>query len=161
MRAVEAVSSVNDPPRTLTILSRRSEELFRKHTKHALHYGFDYRQAHFTILDNSRSEQLSPEELTFLESDLKTHAAQPVKFVISHRPSWLVEVIFKNRNLALYQLAKKYGVQYVIAGHVHQMLHTDLDGVTYIFCHCRSISSSRISAPANNTKTAGFSVMPW
>jgi 3',5'-cyclic-AMP phosphodiesterase len=30
-------------------------------------------------------------------------------------------------------LARKYGVQYVIAGHVHQLLHVSLDGVTY-FC---------------------------
>jgi len=30
------------------------------------------------------------------------------------------------------KLAKKYGVQYVIAGHVHQLLHIDFDGVTYL-----------------------------
>jgi Icc protein len=114
------------------IWSERSEMLFRKYTRRALHYGFDYQQAHFTILDNSRSQQLSAEELKFLETDLEAHAAQPVKFVISHRPSWLIDAILKNPNFALHQLAKKYGVRYVISGHVHQMLHADLDGVTYI-----------------------------
>ena len=29
-------------------------------------------------------------------------------------------------------MAKKYGVQYLIAGHVHEMLHIDLEGVTYL-----------------------------
>ena len=32
----------------------------------------------------------------------------------------------------LHQLAKKYGVQYVIAGHLHQMLGVDLEGVSYL-----------------------------
>jgi Icc protein len=29
-------------------------------------------------------------------------------------------------------MAKKYGVRYVISGHVHQMLHVDLEGVMYL-----------------------------
>src|ERR1022692_817397 len=103
-----------------------SERLFRQYAAHPPHYSFDWGQAHFTILDNSRSEELSVEELTFLEQDLKAHAAQPVKIIISHRPSWLINVALRNPNFALHQLARQYGVQYVIAGHVHQMLHFDL-----------------------------------
>ena len=38
----------------------------------------------------------------------------------------------RNPDFPLRRLAKQYGVQYVIAGHVHQMLHLELDGVTYI-----------------------------
>jgi hypothetical protein len=41
-------------------------------------------------------------------------------------------VALGNPNFALHQLARKYGVQYVIAGHLHQMLHAELDGVTYV-----------------------------
>jgi Icc protein len=114
------------------IWSDRSGQLFRKYTGQAPRYSFDYEQAHFTILDNSRSEQFSADELTFLEDDLKAHATQPVKFIVSHRPSWLVDLMFNNPNFAFHQLAKKYGVQYVVAGHVHQMLHADLEGVTYL-----------------------------
>jgi len=55
-----------------------------------------------------------------------------VKFIVSHRPSWLMDVMFANPNFAVHRLAKKYGVQYVIAGHVHEMLHVGLDGVTYL-----------------------------
>jgi UDP-2,3-diacylglucosamine pyrophosphatase LpxH len=114
------------------VWSAISEQLFREHTKHPLHYSFDYRQAHFTILDNSRSDDLSSDELAFLEHDLQAHAAQPVKLIFSHRPSWLVNVALQNPNFALHQLARQYGVQYVVAGHVHQLLRFQLQGVTYI-----------------------------
>ena len=72
------------------IWSADSERLFERHSG-PRRYGFDYGRAHFTMLDNSRSEELSTEELSFLESDLKAHAAQPLKFVFSHRPSWLID----------------------------------------------------------------------
>jgi 3',5'-cyclic-AMP phosphodiesterase len=114
------------------IWSAASERLFREHTSHPPHYSFDQGPAHFTVLDNSRSDELSAAELTFLEEDLKAHAAQPVKFIFSHRPSWLISVAFHNPNFALHQLARKYGVQYVIAGHVHQMMRFDVEGVTYL-----------------------------
>lgn len=114
------------------IWSEKSERLFRKYTGRALHYGFDYGPAHFTVLDNSRSDQFPAEELAFLEKDLQTHAAQPVKFIVSHRPSWLISVVLRNPDFVLHRLAKKYGVQAVLAGHVHQILHVDFDGVSYV-----------------------------
>jgi 3',5'-cyclic-AMP phosphodiesterase len=132
------------------IWSARSEMLFQKYATrlsqspllaqsphlaqppHLTHYGFDYAQAHFTILDNSRSDILPPEELQFLETDLEAHKDQPVKFIVSHRPSWLVDAMLQNPRFRLHQLAKKYGVQYVIAGHLHQLLEVDLEGVGYL-----------------------------
>ena len=114
------------------IWSVESEWLFQQYAGHNLHYSFDYGPAHFTVLDNSRSDELAREELAFLEADLKAHAAQPLKMIVSHRPSWLVDVALKNPKFDLHQLARRYGVQYVIAGHVHQMLHLELEGVTYV-----------------------------
>jgi predicted phosphodiesterase len=114
------------------IWSERSEQLFEKYAERPPHYSFDYKQAHFTVLDNSRSEQFAAEEIAFLEKDLQLHAAQPVKFIVAHRPSWLMDVVLRNSHFTLHQLAKKYGVRYVIAGHVHAMLCFELDGVTYI-----------------------------
>jgi len=114
------------------IWSPLSERLFRKYAGHAPHYSFDYGNAHFTILDNSRSDELSGAEIAFLESDLKAHAAAPVKMIFSHRPSWLIPVALKNPDFPLHRLARQYGVEYVVAGHVHQMLHFELEGVTYI-----------------------------
>ena len=113
------------------VWSSASERLFRQHSG-ALHYSFDYGAAHFTILDTSRTAELSTAEVAFLEADLKAHAAQPLKFVISHRPSWLLKVALKNSNFGLHRLAKHYGIRYIIAGHIHQMLRFELDGVTYI-----------------------------
>jgi Icc protein len=114
------------------VWSPLSERLFRQYAGHPPHYSFDYGQAHFTILDNSRSDEFSTGELAFLEQDLKAHRAQPVKFIFSHRPSWLIDAALQNPNFALHQLARQYGVRYVIAGHVHQLLRLDFQGVTYI-----------------------------
>ena len=114
------------------IWSEASEKLFRKHAAHPTHYSFDYGQAHFTILDNSRTEAFSPGELAFLEQDLQAHAAQPLKFVFSHRPSWIVRAALQSPDFPLHQLARKYGVQYVVAGHIHQLLRISLEGVTYL-----------------------------
>jgi predicted phosphodiesterase len=115
------------------IWSPASEKLFEKYTGHPPHYSFDYGPAHFTVLDNSRSDELSADEMAFLASDLEMHKAQPLKFIVSHRPSWLIPAAMANPNFELHQLARKYGVQYVIAGHVHQLLRASLDGILY-FC---------------------------
>lgn len=114
------------------IWSARSEKLFRKYSGHAPHYSFDYRQAHFTVLDNSLSDQLSAAELAFLEEDLRAHNEQPLKFIVSHRPSWLLNAVVGDPNFRLHQIAKKYNARYVIAGHIHEMLHAELEGVDYI-----------------------------
>jgi 3',5'-cyclic-AMP phosphodiesterase len=114
------------------IWSTRSAALFQKYAAHPAHYSFDHSQTHFTILDNSRSDSFSPEELQFLETDLEAHKDQPVKFIVSHRPSWLVDAMLQNPRSRLHQLAKKYRVQYLIAGHLHQMLEVELEGVRYI-----------------------------
>ena len=114
-----------------------SAQAFEKYSKRPLHYSFDYRQAHFTVLDNSRSDSMPAEELAYLAKDLELHAKQPVKFIFSHRPSWILQVVLGNPAFQLNRLAKRYGVKYVIAGHLHEMLHFELDGVTYL-----SIASS-------------------
>jgi predicted phosphodiesterase len=113
------------------IWSPASEKLFEKYTGHPPHYSFDFGGAHFTVLDNSRSDDLSADEMAFLDSDLARHQAQPVKFIVSHRPSWLINAALQNPNFDLHQLARKYGVKYIVAGHVHQLLHVTFDGVTY------------------------------
>jgi DNA repair exonuclease SbcCD nuclease subunit len=114
------------------VWSQKSEECFRRYAGRPFHYSFDYRQAHVTVLDNSRTDPLPADEMAFLEKDLAAHAAQAVKCIVSHRPSWVLNVIVRNPEFPLHQLAKRYGVQAVIAGHIHEMLHVTLDGVEYI-----------------------------
>jgi Icc protein len=113
------------------VWSARSEELFVKYSKRPLHYGFDYGGAHFTVLDNSRSDALPPGELTFLESDLSAHGDAAVRFVVTHRPFWVIDAALRNTAAPFQQLARRSGVKWVIAGHVHQLIHTEVEGVTY------------------------------
>jgi predicted phosphodiesterase len=131
-RVQQATFALYLAPGNHDLWSRRSEDLFRKYSGHAPHYSFDYSQAHFTILDNSRSDELSAAELTFLEDDLKQHNEQPLKFIVFHRPSWLLNAIVGNPDFRLHQIAKKYGARFVISGHLHEMLHAELEGVDYI-----------------------------
>ena len=114
------------------VWSAASAHAYEKYTRHPLHYSFDYRQAHFTILDNSRSDKLPAEEFAYLQKDLELHKNQPVKFIVSHRPSWILNAVLGNPAFPLHQLAKRYGVKYVIAGHIHQMLRFEVEGVTYL-----------------------------
>lgn len=114
------------------VWSAASAAAFERYSRHPLHYSFDYNGAHFTVLDNSRTEQFSPGELEFLKKDLELHKDQHPKFVFSHRPSWILQLVLSNPNFPLHQIAKQYGVNYVIAGHLHQMLRFQLDGVTYL-----------------------------
>ncbi len=114
------------------VWSNESARLFQQYARHPLHFSFDYGQLHVTILDNSRSDQLTSQELAFLEADLKEHAAQPLKMIVSHRPSWLLDVATQNPNFPLHQLAKRYGVSYVVAGHIHQMMRFELEGIEYV-----------------------------
>jgi Icc protein len=114
------------------VWSPASERAYVTYSRRPLHYGFDYKQVHITVLDNSRTDDLSAEELAFLKQDLAAHEKQPVKFIFSHRPSWILQVVLGNPAFPLHQLAIRYGVKYVIAGHIHQMLHFELDHVMYL-----------------------------
>lgn len=114
------------------VWSTASAQAFQRYAKHPLHYSFDYNGAHFTVLDNSRTDNLPASELEFLQQDLEQHKTQSPKFVFSHRPSWILQLVLSNPNFPLHQIAKRYGVNYVIAGHIHQMLRFQLDGINYL-----------------------------
>jgi len=43
-----------------------------------------------------------------------------------------LNAVLGNPGFPLHQLAKRYGVKYVIAGHIHQMLHFEVEGITYL-----------------------------
>jgi predicted phosphodiesterase len=114
------------------IWSPQSRRIYERATRRPAHYGFDYDHAHFTVLDNSESDELSPGELDFLEQDVSAHSAQSPKFVLSHRPSWLIPVLFQNSGIRLHQIAKKYGIGYVVSGHVHKFARFQMESVIYL-----------------------------
>jgi predicted phosphodiesterase len=133
------------------VWSASSARAYVEHSKRPLHYGFDFKQVHITVLDNSRTDDISSDELEFLKKDLEAHQNQPVKFIFSHRPSWILQVVLGNPAFPLHQLAARYHVQYVIAGHIHQMLRFELDGVTYV-----SMASSGGHLRENKTYERGW-----
>ena len=114
------------------IWSAHSAQAYQKYSNRPPQYSFNYRRAHFTILDNSQTETLSTKELSFLKDDLEANNSQSLKFVFFHRPFWLMNVLLKNPKFPLHELALRYGVRYIICGHLHEMLCFDLGPVTYI-----------------------------
>ena len=114
------------------IWSDFSAKLFEKQTGRPASYSFNYQEAHFTVLDNSRTTDLSPEQLKFLEQDLRRHQSRRPKFVFFHKPYWLVFLKLGSGEFPLHALSRKYGVDYVISGHGHQFLRMVRDGVVYM-----------------------------
>lgn len=114
------------------IWSPASERIWKSQTGHPPQYSFDFRGMHVTVLDNSRTGDLAPEQLAFLESDLAAHTSAQPKFVFFHRPFWILNVKFQNGDFPLHRLVKKYGVQFVVSGHVHEFDRSEYDGVQYV-----------------------------
>jgi predicted phosphodiesterase len=114
------------------IWSAESERIWRRESGHPPQYSFDFRSAHITVLDNSRSEGLAADQIAFLESDLAAHSGQQFKFIFFHRPFWLVAVKFQNGNFPLHRLAKKYGAGFVVSGHAHEFDRSEYDQVQYV-----------------------------
>ncbi|MBI3679551.1 MAG: metallophosphoesterase [Acidobacteria bacterium] len=114
------------------IWSPRSRELYEKESKRPLSYSFDYQDMHFTVLDNSRSDELSPPQLEFLEQDLKANQGRGPKLIVFHRPYWIGVIRTSGTDFPLHRLAKQYGVEHIISGHGHQFVRIVRDGVTYM-----------------------------
>lgn len=114
------------------IWSDSSERVWKRVTGHPPNYSFDFGNAHFTVLDNSRSAQLSDQQMQFLERDLTAHKKQPLKFVFFHRPSWLFSVMVGNSDFELHRVAKRHGVTSIVSGHSHRYGQWSLDGITYL-----------------------------
>ncbi len=114
------------------IWNESSLRLYQKITGRAPAYSFDYQNAHFTVLDNSRSLDLSPQQLRFLEADLAKNRPRAPKFVFFHQPFWLIPLKLGSGEFRLHQLARQYGVNYVISGHGHLLLRLERDGVVYL-----------------------------
>ena len=114
------------------VWSDSSARAYTRATGRPLSYSFDWQNAHFTVLDNSRTEELSQDQLDFLERDLAAHRDKSPKFVVFHRSYWIIWLKLGNPNFPLNRIAHKYGVTAVISGHVHQYDRMEQGGVTYL-----------------------------
>jgi len=114
------------------IFSDFSERVFERETGRPAHYSFDYQGAHFTVLDNSRTTDLSKEQLRFLEQDLRAHRGSNPKFVFFHKPFWLLPIGLDSGEFELHKLARTYGVDFIISGHGHRFVRLARDGIVYM-----------------------------
>ena len=118
------------------IWSPASRAVYEQQSGHPAFYGFDYQNAHFTVLDNSQapdlSATLSDQQMQFLARDLAQNRDRDPKFVFFHKPLWLLPVKLQSGRFPFHQLILKYGVRFVASGHGHQYVHAVQDGVTYL-----------------------------
>lgn len=114
------------------IWSDHSERLYTKVTGRPPAYSFDFQNAHFTVLDNSRTDALSDEQIRFLEKDLEKHQSRSPKFVFFHRPFWVIPLKFGSGKFPLHELAVKHKVRAIISGHAHQFIRIVRDDVEYL-----------------------------
>lgn len=114
------------------IWSAWSRDLYEKQTGRPAFYGFSYQDAHFTVLDNSRTNDLSAAQMKFLEEDLKANRSKRPKFVFFHKPYWIVFLKLGSGEFPLHKLVKQYGVDYVVSGHGHQFVRMVRDGIVYM-----------------------------
>ena len=114
------------------IWTAASRLVYRQQTGRPAYYGFNYQNAHLTVLDNSETEDLSDEQMQFLAHDLADNRSRDPKFVFFHKPFWLVPVKFQSSQFPFHQLIKKNGVRYVISGHGHQYVRAAEEGIAYL-----------------------------
>ncbi|HEX5229615.1 MAG TPA: metallophosphoesterase [Bryobacteraceae bacterium] len=118
------------------IWSAETRAVYEKQTGRPAFYSFDFQNAHFIVLDNSRVPDLSfdlpADQMQFLERDLERSRDRNPKFVFFHKPLWLIPVKLQDSRFAFHQLMTKYGVGFVVSGHGHEYVREMLDGVTYL-----------------------------
>jgi 3',5'-cyclic-AMP phosphodiesterase len=114
------------------VWSAASLKMFEKETGRPAHYSFNSQNAHFTVLDNSRSDELSVAQLAFLEKDLAANATRSPKFVFFHRPFWALYIKMRSGEFPLHRIARKYGVNYIVSGHAHFFMRMERDGIAYL-----------------------------
>ncbi|MDZ7638923.1 MAG: metallophosphoesterase [Bryobacterales bacterium] len=114
------------------VWSPDSARLYKRFTGFDLQYSFTHRHCHITVLDNSRHDTLAKDQLLFLEDDLKKHKDIPCKLVFLHKPFWVIFVKLQSSEFELHRICRKYGVQWVMSGHVHHLWHMQRDGIRYV-----------------------------
>lgn len=109
-----------------------AERIYQERTGAKLDYWFKFQQALFVVLDNSRQNELSDAQYAFLEETLSRNTDAEPTFIFFHKPFWIGYIAAQNHEHRLHKLCVKYGVDWVITGHGHQLVHEKFDGVSYL-----------------------------
>ncbi|HXJ42661.1 MAG TPA: metallophosphoesterase [Bryobacteraceae bacterium] len=132
------------------IYSDATEQIFEKQTGRHHFYSFTVGEVHVTVLDNSRTSDIEPAQLKFLEDDLSRNAASPVKIVTFHKPFWLPLLDRGDDSFPLHRIAQKFHVTAVISGHGHRFLLRNRGGLIYME------AGSAAGGIGTELKTEGF-----
>jgi 3',5'-cyclic AMP phosphodiesterase CpdA len=114
------------------IYSDETASIFRRETGHDPYYSFTRGEVHVTVLDNSRTWEIEPRQMAFLEQDLTANRGVPIKLIVFHKPFWLEPVEKGDSGFALHRCARKFGVTAILSGHGHRFVCRSLEGVLYI-----------------------------
>jgi hypothetical protein len=138
------------------IWSDHSRRLFEKYAGRKPPYSFSYQNAHFIVLDNSQTTTLGDDQHEFLERDLRANRDRRPKFVFFHKPYWLAPLRLGSGEFRLHQLAREYGVDYVISGHTHNFARLTREGVTYMIVGSSGANLARYLSDPANFRAASF-----
>lgn len=125
-------SPIHFTPGNHEIWSEQAEQAYREHVGRT-YYSFNFEKLHVVVLDASRWEsanELPPDQLRWLNEDLKAYKSAYYTLVFFHKPFWWETIVY-NKPDTLHQLFKKYGVDAVFSGHFHQYFSAMYDGIKY------------------------------
>ncbi|MCP4568159.1 MAG: hypothetical protein GY841_11330 [FCB group bacterium] len=97
------------------------------------YFSFNYEYIHFIILDNSRwgsSDELPPEQIAWLEEDLRANQGAGQTLILMHKPFWY-NTTAKGLPDTLHTLFVAYGADAVFSGHFHTYFTGRYDDVVY------------------------------
>ena len=114
------------------VFSDTSRQLYEKESGRPPQYSFNYQDAHFTVLDNAQTMDLTEAQLDFLARDLEANKDKSPKFIFFHKPYWIPILKLGSSDFPLHKIALKYGVQHIISGHGHQFVRLVRDGIAYM-----------------------------
>jgi len=110
------------------------KSIFIQKTGRNTYYSFDHQNSHFIILDNtlaSNIDKMDPEQLKWLEKDLRSLKNKGSIFVFMHRPFWPFGV-GAGKPDRLHDLFKRHKVTAVFCGHWHNYTSEVYDGIRYV-----------------------------
>ena len=112
----------------------------------SLYYSFNYKNAHFTIVNTSDSIEanIAALQMNWLTLDLKQHENKEHKFVFFHHPIYLL----KNED-KLHELFLRYGVTAVFYGHLHHYEYQERDGIPYVMTNATGKTSIEVPEAGN------------
>ncbi len=125
-----------------------SEKLWKEEVGHDANYSFDVGEVHFTIVDNSRTEefaQVPDAQVAWLRDDLAKAAGARHRFVFMHKPFWYA-ALDKGQEDGLHKVLREGKATRVFTGHYHGFCYREIDGIPYHITGSVGGENSKVAA---------------